>query len=74
MSSSTTILIAGMTCEHCVNAVTAELSGLSGVTAVEVDLHPGLATPVIITSDHELTAVAIADAVDEAGYSIAGGA
>jgi Heavy-metal-associated domain len=30
-----------MTCEHCVHAVTGELTNLSGVTGVAVDFVPG---------------------------------
>ena len=36
--------VTGMTCEHCVRAVTAEFSGLPGVTAVGVDLATGAVT------------------------------
>ena len=36
-----TYTVAGMTCDHCVRAVTEELRSLDGVTQVSVDLHPG---------------------------------
>ena len=39
--TTTTYTVTGMSCEHCVNAVTSELTGLGGVSAVTVDLMPG---------------------------------
>jgi copper chaperone len=70
MSSTSTLHIAGMTCAHCVNAVTGELTALPGVTAVDVDLHPGTVSAVTVTSDTELDPAAVATAVDEAGYTL----
>ncbi|MBT0771316.1 heavy-metal-associated domain-containing protein [Kineosporia sp. J2-2] len=69
--STTTIDVTGMTCGHCVSAVTSELSAIPGVTAVAVDLHPEGVTPVTITSDSDLDPSAVAAAVDEAGYELA---
>jgi copper chaperone CopZ len=63
----TTINVAGMTCGHCVSAVTMELSSLTSVTEVEVDLDSGQVT---ITSDDELDQSQIATAIDESGYEI----
>jgi copper chaperone len=40
----TQIEISGMTCQHCVNAVTRALRALPGVEAVQVRLAPGQAT------------------------------
>jgi copper chaperone CopZ len=65
--ASTTYPVAGMTCEHCVHAVTAELSGLGGVTAVTVDLAPGGVSRVTVTSDAPLPDQAVSQALDEAG-------
>ena len=39
--ASATYRVTGMTCGHCVRAVSAELTGLGGVTGVSVDLVPG---------------------------------
>ncbi|MBV9314104.1 MAG: heavy-metal-associated domain-containing protein [Pseudonocardia sp.] len=64
----TTISVTGMSCQHCVNAITEEISALSGVQSVEVTLSTGR---VIITSDRELSGTEIAEAVTEAGYSVA---
>lgn len=68
--SSKTINVDGMTCGHCVNAVTEELSKIPGVTAVNIELHAGEISPVTITIGNEISDVDIAAAVEEAGYSI----
>ena len=36
--------IGGMTCGHCVGAVTSALEGVAGVARADVDLERGLAT------------------------------
>jgi copper chaperone len=63
----TTIKVSGMTCGHCVSAVTMELSLLPSVTEVNVDLESG---QVEITSDEVLDQSKIASAIDEAGYEL----
>jgi len=63
----TTIKVSGMTCGHCVSAVTMELSLLPTVTEVEVDLESGEVT---ISSDSALEQVQLATAIDEAGYEL----
>ncbi|GAB3059004.1 heavy-metal-associated domain-containing protein [Sediminivirga luteola] len=68
----TDILVEGMTCQHCVRAVTEEISGLPGVQNVRVDLVPGGASPVRIDSAAPLDSAALLAAVDEAGYTIKG--
>jgi copper chaperone len=62
-----TITVAGMTCQHCVNAVTTEVSQLPGVRAVEIDLDAGRVT---VASDQPLDDAALHAAVEEAGYEI----
>ena len=62
-----TYTVRGMTCGHCVNAVTEELSRIAGVQQVEVDLATGLVT---VQSDRALTDDDVRDAVVEAGYSL----
>jgi copper chaperone len=72
--TSTTYRVTGMTCEHCVRAVTSELEGVPGVGAVTVALVPGGESAVTVASDAPLPAAAVAAALDEAGaYSLAGG-
>jgi copper chaperone len=61
-------LVTGMTCEHCVHAVTEEVSTVAGVSEVTVDLDTGRLT---VVSSAEVPFAAIASAVDEAGYALA---
>ena len=71
--TSTTYLVTGMTCEHCVRAVTSELESVPGVRAVTVSLIPGGESAVTVSSDAPLATEAVAAALDEAGaYSLAG--
>jgi copper chaperone len=65
--STTTWTVQGMTCSHCVNAVTEEISAIPGVSEVAVDLATGLVT---VTADADPSADAVAAAVDEAGYTL----
>jgi copper chaperone len=69
--STTTFAVSGMTCAHCVAAVTEEVSALSGVSAVDVDLNVGGESRVTVTSSGPLSLDAIREAVDEAGYTLA---
>ncbi len=64
---NTTITVSGMTCGHCVNSVTEELSKISGVKKVKVDLDSG---KVDITSESELAQADLSEAIQEAGYEI----
>ena len=57
-----------MHCQHCASSVTEEVSAVSGVTDVKVDLDSG---QLIVTSDAEIPFESIEAAVDEAGYSVA---
>jgi len=59
--------VTGMTCDHCVPAVTDELTRLDGVSAVLVDLDSGR---VEVTSAAPLPEAAVRTAVDEAGYQL----
>ena len=64
--------VAGMTCGHCVSAVTEELTALPGVLDVDVDLDPEGVSTVRVRSDAPLDVAQVAAAVDEAGYRLAG--
>lgn len=68
--STTTFRVDGMTCGHCVRAVTEELTALPGVTDVTVDLVDGGSSPVTVTSDAPLEHAAVEAAVTEAGYAV----
>lgn len=65
--STTVWTVEGMTCGHCVKAVTEEVSAIEGVTAVDVDLASGRVT---VTADVDPATEAVAAAVDEAGYTL----
>jgi copper chaperone len=65
--TTATYQVTGMTCDHCVRAVTGELESLDGVREVTVDLHPGGESAVTVSSDAPLTAEAVTAALDEAG-------
>jgi copper chaperone len=72
--TATTYLVKGMSCEHCVQAVTSELGSLRGVSAVTVDLVPGGNSRVTVTSESRLPDDAVTAALDEAGgYQITPG-
>ena len=71
--STSTYLVTGMTCEHCVRAVTSELQELAGVVDVTVALVPGGESKVTVTSAGPLAQSALTAALDEAGgYVLAG--
>jgi copper chaperone len=70
MSTATTYRVDGMTCDHCVRAVTDELTQLDGVTGVEVELVPDGVSSVRVNSDRELPLDDVRAAVDEAGYTV----
>ena len=59
--------VVGMTCDHCVRSVTAEVSALPGVSEVAVDLPSGR---VSVTSDG-VDVDQLRGAVEEAGYTLA---
>jgi copper chaperone len=69
MTTVVTYGVSGMTCEHCVAAVSSELGALPGVEAVAVDLASGA---VRVTSAEPLDEARVREAVDEAGYELTG--
>jgi copper ion binding protein len=66
--SIATCTVIGMTCAHCVSAVSAEVKAITGVTHVDVDLTTGRVT---VTSHEPVAAASIRAAVEEAGYELA---
>ena len=73
MTATQAYHVTGMTCQHCVHAVTGELTGLEGVSSVEVGLVPGGESVVTVTSQTPLAEQMIAAALDEAGdYRLTG--
>jgi copper chaperone CopZ len=71
-TTSTSYLVAGMSCDHCARAVTAELARLPGVSGVEVTLADGGPAQVTVSSTEPLDEQAVRHAVDEAGYDLVG--
>ena len=69
--SEKSIKVAGMTCDHCVKAITEELSKISGVTTVNIELNTDAPTPVNIVADIDISDADITAAIEEAGYTIA---
>jgi copper chaperone len=70
MTHTTVLDVQGMTCGHCVRAVTQEVSELDGVRGVDVVLQRDKASTVTVVSDRDLDAEALRAAVDEAGYTV----
>lgn len=73
MTTTQTYAVAGMTCGHCVTAVTDELTQLPGVTGVAIDLVAGGTSTVHVVSDSTLDEASVRAAVDEAGYELVEG-
>ena len=72
MSATATYRVTGMTCDHCVRAVTDEVSAIPGVRDVEIDLVAGGESTVRVVSEDALAEDTVREAVDEAGYQLAG--
>lgn len=62
--------VEGMTCAHCEQAVTRELSAVEGVREVRVKLVPEGKSTVMVLSDQALALDRVAHAVAEAGYTL----
>jgi copper ion binding protein len=63
----TVYAVNGMTCGHCVSAVSTQIGKLDGVADVHVDLATGAVT---VTSAAPLEQAAVGAAVEEAGYEL----
>ncbi len=59
--------VRGMTCGHCVKAVTDEVSAIPGVVSVNVDLGSGTME---LQSASPIAVDRVREAVDEAGYEL----
>lgn len=64
--AETSYTVSGMTCEHCVQAVSGEIGALHGVHGVQVDLAAGRVT----VTGEGFTDEQVRTAVDEAGYQV----
>lgn len=65
--TTATYTVTGMTCGHCAQSVTEEVSEVPGVTDVAVDLPTGAVT---VSSEQPLSQDQIRAAVTEAGYEL----
>lgn len=65
--AESTYTVTGMTCDHCVQAVTEEVGKIDGVRDVAVDLSTGNVT---ISSDQQPSSGDVRAAVEEAGYEL----
>jgi len=72
MTTTITYTVSGMTCGHCVAAVTEEVMKLDGVAEVQIALVEGGESQVSVVSEAPLTDAAVRAAVDEAGYELVG--
>jgi copper chaperone len=66
--TSRTYTVEGMSCQHCIDAITSEVAALAGVGGVSVDLQAGTVT----VSGERIDDAAVRAAVDEAGYQVTG--
>ena len=72
-TTTQTYSVAGMTCGHCVNAVTEELIQLAGVRDVSVELVANGTSSVHVVSESALDDGQVRQAVDDAGYELVDG-
>ncbi len=62
-----TIKIKGMSCGHCIRAVTEALEGVDGIENVSVSLEMGSAT---FDDDGSVNMDALRSAIEDAGYEV----
>ena len=73
VSTTQTFPVTGLTCGHCVSAVTDEVRALPGVTDVAVDLTADGVSTLRVTADPQLSEAQVSAALSEAGdYQLAG--
>jgi len=62
-----TIVVKGMSCQHCVKAVKTILNEFAGVSEVEVDLSTGKVT---FVAETEIDRQRLSHELDDAGYEL----
>ncbi len=67
MTNTWTAPVTGLTCHGCVTTVTEQLTGLSGVDTVDIDLVEGGTSTITVSSDRELSDDEIAAALKAGG-------
>lgn len=65
--NQSTYTVSGMTCGHCADSVTQELTAIAGVRQVEVDVT---SRQVGVTSESQLAVADVRVAVTEAGFKL----
>ncbi len=60
--------VPGISCEHCRTAISTEVGAVDGVEAVDVDI----AAKTVTVRGAEVSDAAVREAIDEAGYDVAG--
>jgi len=65
--SQLTLSVPGISCGHCVSAITGEVTGVPGVASVDVDLDAK-----VVTVAGDAARDAVVAAIEEAGYEVAG--
>jgi copper chaperone len=63
-STNLSFAVEGMSCDHCRVAITSEVTQVSGVRSVDVNLD----AKVVRVRGTDLDPAAVVDAIDEAGY------
>jgi copper chaperone len=61
----TELKVSGMSCQHCVKAVTQAIQALDPQARIEIDLDAGR-----VQIDSRLERAALATAIDDAGYTV----
>lgn len=64
MNSATIHKVPDISCQHCVDAITSEVTAVDGVTSVDVDLAAKTVT--VVGGDSS----AVLGAIDQAGYDV----
>jgi copper chaperone len=70
MSTITKVSIDGMTCGHCIAAVTEELTAIEGVQEVAIELNKGGISTATVQSTGQLDPEQVGEAVAGAGYLV----
>jgi copper chaperone CopZ len=70
MSTEITLLVEGMTCQHCVKAVSAEVTALAGIEGISIDVVPDGHSTLRVSFDGVVTRDLVAGAVAAAGYTV----
>ncbi len=65
MTTSTTFKVPDISCQHCVDSITREVTAVEGVTDIAIDLDTK--TVAVVGGDDS----AVIAAIDEAGYDVA---